>query len=139
VFKPDVGVGRASSNGAPVNVVVWILQIVLALAFLAAGGMKLARPKPALVTSGMGWAGDFSDGAVKAIGLVEVLGALGLLLPALTGVAPILTPIAALGLAVTMAAAVAVHVRRKETVVPPLVLGVLALVVAVLRFGPYAL
>lgn len=87
----------------------------------------------------MAWAGNFSDGTVKTIGALEVLGALGLTLPALTGVAPVLVPIAAVGLALTMTGAVAVHVRRKETVVPPLVLGVLAVAVAVLRFGPYPL
>jgi uncharacterized membrane protein YphA (DoxX/SURF4 family) len=117
------------------DVVAWILQIVLALVFLAAGGMKLARPRPALVGAGMGWADDFSDSAVKGIGALEVLGALGLILPALTGIAPVLVPIAALGLAVTMAGAIVVHVRRKETIVPPLVLGVLALALAVIRFA----
>lgn len=117
------------------SVVAWILQIVLALAFLAAGGMKLARPKPALVGAGLTWAEDFSDNAVKGIGAVEVLGALGLILPALTGIATWLVPVAALGLALTMAGAVVVHVRRKEAFIPPLVLGVLALVLAVIRFG----
>jgi uncharacterized membrane protein len=118
-----------------VSVVAWILQIVLALAFLAAGGMKLARPRPALVGAGMGWADDFSDTAVKGIGALEVLGALGLILPAVTGIATWLVPVAAIGLALTMAGAVVVHVRRKEAYVPPLVLGVLALVLAVIRFG----
>lgn len=117
------------------DIVAWILQIVLALAFLAAGGMKLARPRPALVGAGMGWADDFSDGAVKAIGALEVLGALGLILPAVTGIAPVLVPIAALGLALTMAGAIVVHVRRKEPIIPPLVLGVLALALAVIRFA----
>ena len=87
----------------------------------------------------MGWADTYSDAGVKGIGAVEVLGAIGLVLPAATGIAPILTPIAAVGLALVMAAAVVVHVRRKEQFVPPLVLGVLSLVVAVLRFGPYPL
>jgi uncharacterized membrane protein YphA (DoxX/SURF4 family) len=117
------------------NIVAWILQIVLAVAFLAAGGMKLARPKPALVGAGMGWAEDFTDTNVKLIGAVEVLGAIGLVVPWLTGIAPILTPIAAVGLALVMGGAVVTHVRRKEQFVPPLVLGVLALVVAVLRFA----
>jgi uncharacterized membrane protein YphA (DoxX/SURF4 family) len=121
------------------EIVVWVLQILLALAFLGAGVMKLVRPRPALVSSGMGWADDYSDGGVKGIGALEVLGAIGLVLPAALGIAPILTPIAALGLALVMAAAVVVHLRRKEQVVAPLVLGVLALVVAVLRFGPYPL
>ncbi|MBC8090454.1 MAG: DoxX family protein [Pseudonocardia sp.] len=117
------------------TVVAWILQIVLALAFVASGGMKLARPKPALVASGMGFAEDFSAPAIKTIGALEVLGAIGLILPAITGIAPILVPLAALGLALTMAGAVVVHVRRKETYIPPLVLGVLALVLAILRFA----
>ena len=117
------------------NIVAWILQIVLAVAFLGAGGMKLARPKPALVSAGMGYAEDYTDTNIKLIGAVEVLGAIGLILPWLLGIAPILTPIAAVGLALVMAGAVVVHVRRKEAFIPPLVLGVLALVVAVLRFA----
>ncbi len=116
-------------------VVAWILQIVLALAFLGAGGMKLARPKPALAGAGMTWVDDFSGNAVKGIGALEVLGAIGLILPAVTGIAPVLVPLAALGLALTMAGAVVVHVRRREMFVPPLVLGVLASVLAVLRFA----
>jgi uncharacterized membrane protein YphA (DoxX/SURF4 family) len=117
------------------NIVAWILQIVLAVAFLAAGGMKLARPKPALVSAGMGYAEDYTDSNIKLIGAIEVIGAIGLIVPWLTGIAPILTPIAAVGLALVMAGAVVVHIRRKEQFVPPLVLGVLALVVAVLRFA----
>jgi len=117
------------------NIVAWILQIVLAIAFLAAGGMKLARPKPALVGAGMGWADDFTDTNVKLIGAVEVIGAIGLVVPWATGIAPILTPLAALGLALVMGGAVVTHVRRKEQFVPPLVLGILSLVVAVLRFA----
>src|SRR5258706_13499405 len=94
------------NSGAPVNIVAWILQIVLAAAFLAAGGMKLIRPKPALVGSGMAWADDFADSNVKLIGAVEVLGAIGLVLPWALGIAPVLTPLAAVGLALVMAGAV---------------------------------
>jgi uncharacterized membrane protein YphA (DoxX/SURF4 family) len=115
-----------------VDVVTWILQIVLAVAFLGAGLLKLVRPRRALVDAGMGWAQDFSDGGVRLIGLLEVVGAVGLVLPRLTGIAPILTPLAAIGLALVMAGAVVVHVRRKEQFAPPLVLGVLSLVLAVL-------
>jgi uncharacterized membrane protein YphA (DoxX/SURF4 family) len=117
------------------NVVAWVLQIVLAVAFLASGGMKVVRPKPALVAAGMGYADDFTDGSIKAIGLIEVIGAVGLILPWLLNVAPILTPIAALGLALVMAGAVVVHIRRKEQLAPALVLGVLSLVLAVIRFA----
>jgi len=89
----------------------------------------------------MGWAGDYSPGFVKFVGIVEVLGALGLILPAVTGVAPILTPIAASGLAVAQAGAIVVHVRRKEPqlMIGNLVLIALALFVAWGRFGDYPL
>ena len=120
------------------TVLAWILQGVLGLAFLAAGGMKLAQPRKRLIDSGMGWAEDFADGPVKLIGALEVLGALGLVLPVLLGVAPVLTPIAAAGLTLLMAGAVVTHVRRGELpgAVPSAVLGVLSLAVAILRFGP---
>jgi uncharacterized membrane protein YphA (DoxX/SURF4 family) len=122
------------------TVLAWILQGVLGLAFLAAGGMKLAQPRKKLIDSGMSWAEDFTDGPVKVIGALEVLGAVGLVLPTLLGVAPVLTPIAAAALALVMAGAVVTHIRRGEYsgAVPSAVLGVLALVVAILRFGPLA-
>jgi uncharacterized membrane protein YphA (DoxX/SURF4 family) len=115
-------------------IALWILNGLLALAFLAAGAMKLARPKQALVSSGMGWAEDFADPQVKLIGLAEVLGAFGLILPMLLGVAPILTPVAAVALAAVMLAATVVHLRRKESPAPTLVLAVLSVVSAVLAF-----
>lgn len=118
------------------DVVLWIVAGVLALAFLAAGAMKLAQPKEKLAASGMGWVDDFSAGAVKAIGLAEVLGAVGLVLPGLTGIAPVLVPLAALGLALTMVGAAVVHLRRGEQQMVGVnaVLLVLALVVVVGRF-----
>jgi uncharacterized membrane protein YphA (DoxX/SURF4 family) len=120
------------------TVLAWILQGVLGLAFLAAGSMKLAQPRKKLIDSGMGWAEDFTDGPVKLVGALEVLGALGLVLPVLVGVVPVLTPIAAAGLTLLMAAAVVTHIRRGELTgaLPAAVLGVLSLVVAILRFGP---
>lgn len=113
----------------------WALQGLLGLAFLAAGGMKLSRPKEELAKS-MGWVEDFSRGGVRLIGAAEVLGALGLVLPALTGVLPWLTPLAALGLALLMAGAAYTHLRRGEgpAVVPPSVLLLLAALVAAGRF-----
>ena len=121
------------------NTTLWVIQIVLALAFLAAGAGKLTQPREKLVER-MAWAEDFSPGTIKLIGAVEVLGAVGLVLPALTGVLVWLTPLAAAGLAVTMVLAAVVHVRRGETqmVVVNLVLGLLAAFVAWQRFGPQA-
>jgi uncharacterized membrane protein YphA (DoxX/SURF4 family) len=124
------------------NVVLWIIQIVLALAFLAAGAMKTLQSKEKILANPqMGWAGDFSQPMIKLIGAAEVLGALGLILPALTKIAPVLTPIAAVGLAVVMIGAIAEHARRKEyqALVPPVVLLILSAVVIWGRFGPYSI
>ncbi|MEV0381407.1 DoxX family protein [Nonomuraea sp. NPDC050643] len=122
------------------NVVLWVFAALLALLFLGAGAMKLTRPKEKLAASGMGWTDDFSAGAVKGIGALEILGALGLILPALTGIAPVLTPLAATGLALIMVGAAVTHARRKEfpMIGVNAVLLVLAAVVAWGRFGPYA-
>ncbi|MFF5254604.1 DoxX family protein [Streptomyces leeuwenhoekii] len=122
------------------NVTLWIIASILAVAFLLAGLMKVGQPKEKLAASGMAWVDDFSAGAVKGIGAVEVLGALGLVLPAAFDIAPILVPLAATGLAITMLGAAVVHGRRKENqmIGVNVVLLVLAAVVAWGRFGPYA-
>ncbi|MET9994859.1 DoxX family protein [Streptomyces mutabilis] len=122
------------------NVTLWIIASILAVAFLLAGLMKAGQPKEKLAASGMAWVEDYSAGAVKAIGAVEVLGALGLVLPAAFDIAPILVPLAATGLAITMLGAAIVHGRRKENqmIGANVVLLLLAAVVAWGRFGPYA-
>lgn len=121
------------------NVALWIVTGLLALAFLAAGLTKITQPKAALAAKGMTYVDDFTAGQVKAIGAVEVLGAIGLIVPGVTDIAPVLVPIAATGLALMMIGAVVVHLRRKEAFLPALVLAVLAAAVAVLRFGSYQL
>jgi hypothetical protein len=89
----------------------------------------------------MSWAAEVTDDQFRAIGLVEVLGALGLILPAALKIAPVLTPIAALGLAMTMVGAVLTHLQLGETnrIGPAIVLLLLLVFVAVERFGPYSL
>jgi uncharacterized membrane protein YphA (DoxX/SURF4 family) len=118
------------------SIALWVAQGLLAVAFLAAGATKLRQPKEKLAQNNMAWVEDFSQGAIRLISAAEVLGALGLVLPALTGVLPWLTPLAALGLALLMAGAAYTHLRRKEgsAVVPPTVLLLLAALVAVGRF-----
>ena len=122
------------------NVVLWIVAGVLAAVFLGSGLSKLGQPRKKIVDSGMGWAEDFSDGAVKGIGALEVLGAVGLILPAALGIVPVLVPIAATGLALLMLGAAVTHARRKEStnIVVNIVLLALAAFVAWGRFGPYA-
>lgn len=97
------------------NIALWVVQGLLALVYLAVGGMKAVRPREQMVASGrFDWMKDMSDGAVKAVGVIEVLGALGLILPMLTGIAPILTPIAAVGLVIVQVLAMRVHIRLGE-------------------------
>lgn len=122
------------------NVVLWVIAGLLALAFLAAGAMKLAQPKEKLAASGMEWVDGFAPGAIKAIGALEVLAAVGLVVPPLVGVAPVLAPLAALGLVAMMVGAAITHARRGETqmIVVNVVLGLLAAVVAWGRFGSWS-
>ena len=120
------------------NVAVWIVSGVLAALYLMAGFTKLVKTKQDLLAEPrMAWAGDFTSGQVKGIGAVEVAGAIGLVLPWLIGVAPLLTPIAALGLALVQVGAAITHIRRGESATVPinLVLCALAVFVAVVRFG----
>ena len=116
----------------------WILQVMLAVAFGFAGFMKLTQPRDNLIANGMTWAEDFSDTQVKLIGAAEAAGAIGLIVPAATGIAPLLTPAAALGLAAVMGGAVATHLRRGEPPYPALVLGLLAVLAAYLTYRRYA-
>jgi uncharacterized membrane protein YphA (DoxX/SURF4 family) len=121
------------------NIALWIIQVVLAGAFAFAGVMKATQPKEKLAAR-MGWVEDFSGGTVRFIGVMELLAAIGLILPAVTGIAPILTPLAASGLVIMMVLAAITHARRKEPQIigANVVLLVLAAIVAWGRFGPYA-
>jgi uncharacterized membrane protein YphA (DoxX/SURF4 family) len=123
-----------------VNIVLWIIAGLLAAAFAMSGLMKIAQPKDKLAASGMGWTENFSGGAIKAIGALEVLGAIGLILPAALDIVPLLVPLAATGLAVMMLGAAVTHARRKENqmIGANAVLLILAAVVAWGRFGPYS-
>lgn len=122
------------------NVVLWIIAGLLAVAFLGAGMMKLIQPKEKLAASGMGWAEQFPPGAIKLIGGLEVLAAIGLILPAALDIAPVLVPLAALGLVLMMVGAAITHARRNEAqaIGFNIVLLVLAAVVVWGRFGPYS-
>ena len=113
------------------NIVLWVIQILLAIGFLMAGGMKLMTPHDALATQ-MAWVNYMPAFAPKLIGLLEVLGALGLILPSLLRIKPMLTPLAALGLALLMAGAFVTHLLLGEygMSLPSLVMGLLAAFVA---------
>ncbi|MFH9550731.1 DoxX family protein [Streptomyces sp. NPDC017435] len=115
------------------------MQAVLAVMFAMAGVMKSTQPKDKLVEK-LPWVADFSPGTVRFIGIVEFAGALGLILPAATDIATVLTPLAAVGLGIAMLLAAAYHARKKEF--PPIGLNAVLLILAALvawgRFGPYS-
>jgi uncharacterized membrane protein len=112
------------------NSALFIAQGLLAGVFTLAGGLKLLLPRD-MVQKRMHWAASWPRGRVKLLGLAEVLGALGLVLPSTTGVAPVLTPVAALCLAVLMVGAIETHRRLGERLLPAVIVGALCLLVAV--------
>jgi uncharacterized membrane protein YphA (DoxX/SURF4 family) len=121
------------------NLALWIIAGLMAAVFLVAGVNKLFIPQEKLAKApGGGWVNDFSPGFIKALGAVEILGAVGLILPAALDIAPILVPLAAVGLATIMTGAAIVTSRRQEPKHALLNLTYLALiaVVAIGRFGP---
>ena len=110
------------------NLSLWIVAGLLAVVYLVAGTAKLIVHKEKLAaTPGGGWVEDFSAGSVKAIGALEVLAAVGLVLPAATDIAPVLVPLAALGLVLIMVGAVITRLRRHEPKVMVADLAYLAL------------
>ena len=116
------------------NTALWVIQGLLALMMLGAGAFKSLTPRVKLAEK-MHWAKTWTDGNVKLLGLAEVLGAIGLIVPYLTGILPILTPNAAVCMAILMGGAVKTHLDLKESPVPAIVPLVLAILVAVGRFG----
>ncbi|MFI9630185.1 DoxX family protein [Streptomyces sp. NPDC052042] len=97
------------------NAWLWAGQIFLAVAFGATGLWKLVVPKNNLRAS-MPWVDDLPQGTVHAIGAAEVIGAIGVTLPWALGIAPVLSPLAAVGLALVMVGGFATHIRRHEYV-----------------------
>jgi uncharacterized membrane protein len=120
-----------------VNVFLWVLQSLLALAFLGAGIVKIAQPKDKLKAQ-MDWVDHTSATNVKLVGAVEVLGALGVILPAVTKIATVLVPIAAIGLAITMALALLVHVRLHDPIAKATGAVVLLVIAVVVAWGRFA-
>lgn len=117
----------------------WIATGILAAMMAIAGLTKALQPRDKLIASGPGMAyvDDFDDQTIKLIGIAEIVGAAGLILPGILDIAPILVPVAAICLAVLLVGGAVVHLRRGEQSAMglPLALLVLAVVVAVGRFA----
>ena len=117
------------------GIALWVVQVLVAAAFLMSVATKLSQPKEKLVKN-MAWVEDFSQPTLRIIGALEVMGAIGVVLPALTGIVLWLTPLAAVGLVLTMIGAALTHLRRTEYggIAVNAVLFVLAAFVAYGRF-----
>lgn len=124
------------------DIALWIVTALLALLMLMAGGMKLAKSKTELAENErMAWTEDFSQGAIRGIGALELAAAIGLILPGITGIAPALVPAAAIGVVLLQAGAAIVHIRRGEgqAVIGNVAIIAMALFIAWGRLGDYAL
>jgi uncharacterized membrane protein YphA (DoxX/SURF4 family) len=95
------------------NISLWIAQVVLGGMFLMAGFMKISSPIEELAVT-VPWAKDLPLQVVRFIGTTELSGALGLLLPSLFRIKPVLTPTAASGLVIIMLMAAIFHITRSE-------------------------
>ena len=122
------------SEEIKVSTAYWVLAGLVALMFAGSGLMKaLTSREKLLENKNMGWAVDFSEMQIKLIGIAEVLGAAGLILPHVFSIAEGLAKLAAVGLFLMMVGAANTHRKRSEPIIPPLVLGVLALVTVFLK------
>ena len=117
------------------GIALWVVQVLLAGAFVVSGATKLSQPKERLLKN-WAWVEDFLQGSVRIIGTLEILGAIGILLPELRGIVPWLTPLAALALVLTMIGAALTHLRRAEYVAIA-VNGVVLIVAALVAYGRF--
>ncbi len=120
------------------NVTLWIVQGLLAFAFIAFGGMKLFAYEKFKVMSEKNGPTGITRGLTTFIGIAELAGGIGIVLPMATNIASSLSPWAAVGLATIMLLAIGFHLRRHESAVMPAVLFLLALFVAFGRFSHWA-
>ncbi len=121
------------------DVALWIIAGLLAAVFFAGGVAKVIVPKAKLAAlPGGGWVEHFSAAAVKGLGVVDILAAIGLILPAAINIAPVLVPLAAIGVMLLMIGAIVtrVHSHLVRTIAPDLAYLALAGFVAWGRFGP---
>ncbi|MGO4547398.1 DoxX family protein [Paenibacillus sp. 2TAB23] len=116
------------------NIAIWIIQGLAAIGFVYSGGLKAFQYETA--KKSWGWVADVPKAFVVFIGLAELLGAIGLILPQATNIAPLWTPIAATGLAAVVLLGAIFHVTRKEyrEIGINIVFFALALFIAISRF-----
>ena len=118
------------------NIPLWILQVVVAFAFLVTGYSHSMGYERSIAIPRMVWMKALPVNFIRAMGILTIAGAIGLILPAVTGVAPWLTSLAALMLALLMACAIVFHFTRREFphIAFNTILGVVAAAIAYGRF-----
>ena len=109
---------------------IWIIKSVLALLFVITGAMKLALPKNKLLEKGLKALLNINEQQIRGIGLLEVLGGIGLILPGMLNIFPFLSGIAAFGLALTMVVATRTHLKFKLPITGNIIILILCLLVA---------
>jgi uncharacterized membrane protein YphA (DoxX/SURF4 family) len=119
----------------PMHIALWTAQVLLAATLIWSGSVKLARPVAELAAM-WPWAGEVPVAVVKLTAVVDLLGAIGLIFPALFRIQPKLTPVAALGIVVLMICAAVFHIARGEasSIGVNVVVGAIALFIAWGRF-----
>lgn len=115
----------------------WVVTALVAVVFLGSGVSKIVKSRQALFESGMTYVQDLHPAALKTIGLLELAGALGLVMPPVLQRSVHLVPIASGALAAMMLVATALHIRRREPFAVPLVLAIVAAALTVLRLTEY--
>jgi len=126
--KSDVNV-LSPISGKGLSIGLWTTQIILALLFLFAGVMKFVMPVEEM-TKNSSLPGSF----FHFIGVMEVLGGIGLVLPSLLRICPFLTPVAACGLVIIMAGATVTSIPMGWISLLPFLLGIMATFIAYGRF-----
>ena len=123
-----------TTKNKTLRILTWTVQILSTLLFIMAGLMKISTPYEELVlVENMGWAVDFPAMQIKIIGTLEVIGAIGMILPLALKKFTFLVPIAAMGLALVMVGAIFTHLNREEPIIVNIVLVLLNLSVVYLR------
>lgn len=124
------------------NTALWVVQVILAIFMLMPGSLKLMNSIDELIAKGKGrmdWAADVSATSLKIIGLLEVLAAIGLILPMAIGFYPILTPLAAVGVILTMIGAISLHLKRGDEPKSWMINVLIILLAAFVAYGRYFL
>ena len=113
----------------------WVVAGILAFVYLLVGGTKIIRSRAQLEESGMSWVRGANPAVVKLVGLIEILGAVGLIVPPLTNTAVLLAPLAAIGLVLVQAVTIGVHMQMKDVRSLPINIALLLLAFAAAWIG----